>query len=554
MAGGKKRKKSEKKEEMEVEEEEKEEGIEISNWLQPCIIDRFQDMTINPDFLKEKNIPIWARPCIKKHYARQTADDIPEMLEIRDVFIPEMGKQKGVFAKRNIENNIDLGLYTGDIIWTEENKENSKSDKVLTLTVANWKIHVNSGDVDDFKTGETLSRRPAWSGLFNHKWRWPYVRLYNQPDIWRNFFSNIDIDDDGIITTIRNIKKDEEIFLDYQSQFWGNRKPIWYLGLDTNAYTEQVLFYGQWINFIQALKFPKGEIQKLADLSTVIPDPDFFHFSEAVTKDFTFIEANGNPKNPHSQEIPDWLQECVNIHYFQSKTKELLIDEAQKDFIAKTGNINNVPNWLYACIGDKYTKKVVAPSYLERRQQEFKDQLVKDWVLTKKGLAKDHVLGQYSGKVFYSKNKAKTSGTKYIRKLSVFRWQIFVETTQINNWQKLINHKWDWPLSNLQLPKQWEPFFSNIRIDEKGDITASRNIETGEELSVQYDMDFKKENPVWNFEGLKDNLEIKLDIVFENTEYIDFDFLYYAVLIPQLDELLKKSDVRGIPGFEQRTL
>ena len=59
------------------------------------------------------------------------------------------------------------------------------------------------------------------------------------------------------------------------------------------------------------------------------------------------------------------------------------------------------------------------------------------------------------------------------------------------SWPALINHQWEWPTADkLPITDQWYPVFANCDVLQNGDnvgaIVAIRDIEEGEEISIDY--------------------------------------------------------------------
>ncbi len=141
-----------------------------------------------------------------------------------------------------------------------------------------------------------------------------------------------------------------------------------------------------------------------------------------------------------------------------------------------------------------------------------------------------------------------TEKTKYTRELLVIKWSIFVDPRSSNwdNWQASINHKWNWPYQEGTLPEKWKPFFSNVKIDANGNMIASRDIGKDEELFVEYNTPFpQNEKPIWDFTKVKKNLMINVFLL-KGTDIFWGDFLEARRSFRELSELFNRSDVKGI--------
>ena len=145
------------------------------------------EMRLFPDFPKTAN---------EKYVER-------EMIEMKPSGIPGAGT--GVFAKKDIPVNTDLGFYRGQHL-TDEEFQTKFSDAglgtyVLTLdepSDSNKKFYV-----DGLKKGNWTSRINSPKGTANKV--------------------NIVFYTDGRVVSKRNIKAGEELFVGYGPKYWNNR-------------------------------------------------------------------------------------------------------------------------------------------------------------------------------------------------------------------------------------------------------------------------------------------------------------------------------------------
>jgi hypothetical protein len=141
-----------------------------------------------------------------------------EMIEMKPSGIPGAGT--GVFAKKDIPVNTDLGFYRGQHL-TDEEFQTKFSDAglgtyVLTLdepSDSNKKFYV-----DGLKKGNWTSRINSPKGTANKV--------------------NIVFYTDGRVVSKRNIKAGEELFVGYGPKYWNNR--YWKNNNNNNNSTRKV--------------------------------------------------------------------------------------------------------------------------------------------------------------------------------------------------------------------------------------------------------------------------------------------------------------------------
>lgn len=132
---------------------------------------------------------------------------------------------RGIFAIKKILDKTKIGLYTGTPLFSKKEVKDSKSDKILDITVWDNLVAIDSAK--------------SWSGLINHKWRFPEECEAYYKSNWDNFFANCDVKESGNIVAIRDIKADEELYIDYGMDFWkGKKPPEWQLeGAEKGLFT-----------------------------------------------------------------------------------------------------------------------------------------------------------------------------------------------------------------------------------------------------------------------------------------------------------------------------
>lgn len=126
-----------------------------------------------------------------------------EMIEMKPSGIPGAGK--GVFAKKDIPNNTDLGFYRGEHLTDKEfeTKFSNAGLGTYVLTLDEPSDNNKKFYVDGLKKGNWTSRINSPKGTTNK--------------------ANIVFYTDGRVVSKRNIKAGEELFVGYGPKYWNNR-------------------------------------------------------------------------------------------------------------------------------------------------------------------------------------------------------------------------------------------------------------------------------------------------------------------------------------------
>lgn len=198
--------------------------------------------------------PDYIDVAIKAHFSRES-NPCPEFLKE----YTHQGMGQGLRAKERIEAHTLLGRYCGDVYYIpnqtdeaqNEHQDNGvevTSDRFMDIKAWNW-IRIDSVR--------------HWSGLMNHKWKWPYADEI--PYKFVPFFANATVHDNGEIYTLSTVNSGEAITIDYGLDYWTriDIKPLWKL-----PDTDVAQFFGLHYN-MQPLR---GEmnIKQLYEHSTIV--------------------------------------------------------------------------------------------------------------------------------------------------------------------------------------------------------------------------------------------------------------------------------------------
>jgi len=126
-----------------------------------------------------------------------------ELVEMRPSSIPGAGT--GVFAKKDIPNNTELGIYRGEYLTNSEfhNRYDDSGLGTYVLTIDDLDGSDKKSYVDGIKKGN-------------------WITLINSPKGTLNKV-NVIFYSDGKALAKRNIKAGEELFVGYGSKYWNNR-------------------------------------------------------------------------------------------------------------------------------------------------------------------------------------------------------------------------------------------------------------------------------------------------------------------------------------------
>ena len=126
-----------------------------------------------------------------------------ELIEMKPSRIPGAGT--GVFAKKDIPINTELGLYRGEYLTDKEFEEKFADAGLGTyvLTLDDPNEEGRNFYVDGLKKGNWTSRINSPKGTLNKV--------------------NIVFYTDGRVVAKRNIKAGDELFVGYGPKYWNNR-------------------------------------------------------------------------------------------------------------------------------------------------------------------------------------------------------------------------------------------------------------------------------------------------------------------------------------------
>jgi len=142
-----------------------------------------------------KLFPEFPKTAIEKHAEKN-------LIELKESGVPGAGT--GVFAKKDIPVNTDLGFYRGEHL-TDTEFEKKFSDTGLgtyVLTLDDPSDSKKKFYVDGLKKGNWTSRINSPKGTLNK--------------------ANIVFYTDGRVVSKRNIKAGEELFVGYGSKYWNS--------------------------------------------------------------------------------------------------------------------------------------------------------------------------------------------------------------------------------------------------------------------------------------------------------------------------------------------
>ena len=176
-------------------------------------------------------------------------------------------------------------------------------------------------------------------------------------------------------------------------------------------------------------------------------------------------------------------------------------------------------DFLRDCINDRY-KPIPNPPQGIVHIATSRIPNTGDGIFTDVELLRDEdasALGTYGGKVIYKQKEVEESKSDKI--MSFDLWNNVIHVDAESSWNGKINQQWDWPydllsdeelrvkgLKRIEPDPRWLRAFSNIDISPDGTIFPNRDIDLGEELTINYGLDFwkdKKFKPTWNLESIE---------------------------------------------------
>ena len=227
--------------------------------LEKVIVERIKQLeeSLEEEMPLPVEVPQYVRIRVTNFYKEYK--NIPKFLYERTSKLESVGK--GIFTNDTLAAKIYIGRYSGKVIYKEKEWEQSTSPKILELSFLNVTIWVDA--------------KETWSGLINHKWKWPFKDMNTMPPQWKLFFSNIEVIDPGDyikffpgdLVTIIKIGRNEELYLDYGKEFWAKERPKWVLSSAKSSM--EIEFQKKTISFLKALD-TVNELKELKDISEVI--------------------------------------------------------------------------------------------------------------------------------------------------------------------------------------------------------------------------------------------------------------------------------------------
>ena len=188
-----------------------------------------------------------------------------------------------------------------------------------------------------------------------------------------------------------------------------------------------------------------------------------------------------------------------------------------------------LPKFIRSCIKDHF-KAQKLPKELEKGDSEVvnkEGESMGKGIFAKEDLNILKPLGIYTGEILYDKEVVDKSDSDKIFGFHVGSVAYWVDSQDTDShWGGLINHKWSWPYNGeddpeKNMPEFWKDLFSNVNIDEEGTLHPRYQIFDGDELYLDYGIDYwkdKKPRPVWNW-PVRNTKEIEVDF---NEEFITF--------------------------------
>lgn len=133
---------------------------------------------------------------------------------------------RGLFAERNFRAGAKIGKYVGKILGLL--KDDPDEESIVALWKkddASYIITLGNAFVDGSKAPQSYSEIKALTNkaMFTHYeikcWPAPFVHMANDPR-GTGLPPNVSCYDNGIFEADRDIKKDEELLLDYGDDYW----------------------------------------------------------------------------------------------------------------------------------------------------------------------------------------------------------------------------------------------------------------------------------------------------------------------------------------------
>ena len=138
-----------------------------------------------------------------------------DFLEIRNSEIYKSGD--GIFAIAPFPEKHQIGIYKGKILYNEEEKEEALKNSFYIFEVD---FEYDSRRFVKFWIDAKIDQKTySWPGKFNHKWTWK-DDVMKLPTEFESIFATLKVNDDMVIESLRNIKTNEELTIDYGQNYW----------------------------------------------------------------------------------------------------------------------------------------------------------------------------------------------------------------------------------------------------------------------------------------------------------------------------------------------
>lgn len=157
-------------------------------------------------------------------------------------------------------------------------------------------------------------------------------------------------------------------------------------------------------------------------------------------------------------------------------------------------------------------------------------------------------IGIYSGKIIYTEKDMIQSKSDKVMAFDI--WNNLLWVDGVNSWTSKINQMWRWPYDELEekdwkkrgveeeleFDDDWKEIFANLDVKADGLIYAIQDIDTYQELTIDYGMSFWEKppaiKPIWDLTMIR-KIEKR------------FEFLDIASKDPYLSELINASTVKS---------
>ncbi len=172
----------------------------------------------------------------------------------------------------------------------------------------------------------------------------------------------------------------------------------------------------------------------------------------------------------------------------------------------------DIPDWIKPAILEHYTANTMYDDFdsslLAVRDAYSGDTIIGKGIFnnTPENILKGTHIGNYKGIIIWDPEYVKSlKPTKEmpvvdkILEINLFGARFYIDATE--HWTGILNHKWAWPwaISEVPIPVDCQPYFSNVETSEDGDMKTIRIILRGEELTFDYGQDYwVGRRPYWS--------------------------------------------------------